>query len=186
MLLNIRACSTSDSELERMNADYMMHGFLCVPNAWDSRAYDFLHSGPLKNGQALSQYWMPTLRYRPIVDFCTGLAMAIVWRVNSWFKSWLSVLGQSIFNEQRFLEYKRPYILRIHWGKILGIVPVIPDRGSWRPPPRSHVGAHTIKRAVSVCPHFLVSISRSRLLSQDRKLCFCRLRVKVARSRRQI
>ena len=30
--------------------------------------------------------------------------------------------------------------------------PVIPDRGSWWPPPRSHVGAHTIKRAVSVCP----------------------------------
>ena len=56
----------------------------------------------------------------------------------------------------------------------------------WRPPPRSHVGAHTIKRAVSVCPHFLASISCFRLLSQDRKLCFCRLRVKVARSRRQI
>ena len=29
---------------------------------------------------------------------------------------------------------------------------VIPDRGSWRPPPRSHVGAYTIKRAASVCP----------------------------------
>ena len=26
ILLNIRACSTSDSELERMNAEYMMHG----------------------------------------------------------------------------------------------------------------------------------------------------------------
>ena len=35
-------------------------------------------------------------------------------------------------------------------------------------------------------PHFLASISRFRLLSQDRKLYFCRLRVKVARSRRQI
>ena len=45
---------------------------------------------------------------------------------------------------------------------------VIPHRGSWRPPPHSHVGAHTIKRAVSVCPHFLASISRFRLLSQDR------------------
>ena len=32
-------------------------------------------------------------------------------------------------------------------------MPVIPERGSWRPPPRSHLGAHTIKRAVSVCPH---------------------------------
>ena len=63
---------------------------------------------------------------------------------------------------------------------------VIPERGSWRLPPRSRVGAHKIKRAVSVCPHFLASISRCRLLSQDRKLCFCRLRVKVARSRRQI
>ena len=26
---------------------------------------------------------------------------------------------------------------------------LIPERGSWRPPPRSHAGAHTIKRAVS-------------------------------------
>ena len=33
---------------------------------------------------------------------------------------------------------------------------VIPERGNWRPPPRTHVGAHTIKRAVSVCPQFLV------------------------------
>ena len=49
-----------------------------------------------------------------------------------------------------------------------------PPGGSWQPPPRSHVGAHTIKRTVSVCPHFLASISRCRLLSQDRKLCFCR------------
>ena len=63
---------------------------------------------------------------------------------------------------------------------------VIPERGTWRPPPRSHVGAHTITRAVSVCPHFLASISLFRLSSQDRALCFCRLRVKVARSRRQI
>ena len=37
-LLNIRACSTSDSELEHMNAEYMMHGFLHVPNASASRA----------------------------------------------------------------------------------------------------------------------------------------------------
>ena len=37
-LLNIRACSTSDSELENMNAEYMMHGFLHVPNALASRA----------------------------------------------------------------------------------------------------------------------------------------------------
>ena len=66
------------------------------------------------------------------------------------------------------------------------VITVIPDRGSWRPPPRSHVGAYTIKRAVSVCPHFLASISRFHLLSKDQKLCFCRLPIKVARSRRQI
>ena len=34
--------------------------------------------------------------------------------------------------------------------------------------------------------HFLASISRCRLLSQDWELCFSRLRVKEARSRRQI
>ena len=60
------------------------------------------------------------------------------------------------------------------------------ERWSQRTPPRSHVGAHTIKRAMSVCSYFFASISRCRLLSPDRKLCFCRLRVKVARSRRQI
>ena len=38
-LLNIRACSTSDSaELGHMNAEFMMHGFLHVPNASASRA----------------------------------------------------------------------------------------------------------------------------------------------------
>ena len=47
---------------------------------------------------------------------------------------------------------------------------VIPERGSWRPPPSSHVGAHTIKRAVSAYPHFLAPISRYQLLSQDQKL----------------
>ena len=61
---------------------------------------------------------------------------------------------------------------------------VIPEHGSWRPPPRSHVGAHTIKRAVTVRPHFLASISHCRLLSQDGKVCFYRLRVKVALNRR--
>ena len=66
------------------------------------------------------------------------------------------------------------------------VTAVIPVRGSWRPPPRSHVGAHTINLAMSVCPHFLASFLRFRLLSQDRKLCFCRLREKVARSRQQI
>ena len=35
---SIRACNTSDSELEHMNAEYMMHGFLHVPNASASRA----------------------------------------------------------------------------------------------------------------------------------------------------
>ena len=37
-LLNIRACNTSDSELEHMNAEYVMQGFLQVPNALASRA----------------------------------------------------------------------------------------------------------------------------------------------------
>ena len=37
-LLNIRACSISDSELEHMNAEYVMHGFLHAPNASASGA----------------------------------------------------------------------------------------------------------------------------------------------------
>ena len=56
-----------------------------------------------------------------------------------------------------------PTVGGTHQERHLHAVPVIPDRGSWRPPPRSRVGAHTIKRAVSVCPHFLASISRFRL-----------------------
>ena len=47
----------------------------------------------------------------------------------------------------------------------LTVETVVPERGSWRSPLRSHVGAHTIKRAASVCPHFLASISRCRLLT---------------------
>ena len=76
----------------------------------------------------------------------------------------------------------------IKWHRGTGRCPgtVIPERGRWWPPPRSHVGAHPNKCTVSVCPHFLASISRCRLLMQDRKLCFCRLRVKVTQSRRQI
>ena len=79
-----------------------------------------------------------------------------------------------------------PHKKKIYISKATKLVyeAVIRERGSWRAPPRSHVGAHTIKRAVSVCPHFLASISRFRLLSQDRKLCLCRLGMKMARSRR--
>ena len=42
-LLNIRACSTSDFEPEQMNAEYMVHGFLHVPNASASRAAHVKH-----------------------------------------------------------------------------------------------------------------------------------------------
>ena len=52
---------------------------------------------------------------------------------------------------------------RVYLYTLVDLSPsVIPERGSWRPLPRSHVGAHAIKRAVSVCPHFLASISRCR------------------------
>ena len=37
-------------------------------------------------------------------------------------------------------------------------IPVSPERGSWWPPPRSHVSARIIKRAASVCPHHFPSI----------------------------
>ena len=50
------------------------------------------------------------------------------------------------------------YVLPIH------LTPVIPERGSWRSPPRSHVGEHTVTRAVPVRPHFLASISHCRVL----------------------
>ena len=45
---------------------------------------------------------------------------------------------------------------------------------------------HTTEHGESVCTYFLASISRCRLLSQDRELCFSQLRVKKARSRQQI
>ena len=70
-------------------------------------------------------------------------------------------------------------------GHVLG-VPVFAERGRKRPPPLARVDPHTTKRGVSVCPYFVTSISRCRLFSQDRELCFSRLRVKEARSRRQI
>ena len=63
---------------------------------------------------------------------------------------------------------------------------VFAERGRKRPPLLTRVDPHTTKRGVSVGPHFLASISRSRLLSRDREICFTRLRVKDARSRRQI
>ena len=68
-------------------------------------------------------------------------------------------------------------------------IPVFAERGRKRPPPLSRVDPHTTKRGVSVCPHFLASfhtVSRCRLFSQDRELCFSQLHVKEARSRRQI
>ena len=63
---------------------------------------------------------------------------------------------------------------------------VFAERGRKRPPPLTRVDPHTTERSVSVCPYFHASISRCRLLSQDRELCFSRLRIKEARSRRQI
>ena len=60
------------------------------------------------------------------------------------------------------------------------------DRGNFRPLPLTRMKPHTTKHGVSVYPHFLASISRCRVLRQDRELCFSRLRVKKARSRRQI
>ena len=60
---------------------------------------------------------------------------------------------------------------------------VFPDRGTERPPPLTRVEPHKSKHGVSVCLHFLAQIPRCGLLSQDRELCFSRLRVKVARSR---
>ena len=59
-------------------------------------------------------------------------------------------------------------------------------RGRKRPPPLNCVDPHKTKRGVSVCPHFLASISCWRLLSQDRELCFPRLRAKEAQGKRQI
>ena len=44
------------------------------------------------------------------------------------------------------------------------------ERGRNRPPPLTRVDPHTTKRGVSMCPHFLASISRCRLLSQDREM----------------
>ena len=96
------------------------------------------------------------------------------------FKKKLFVLIFPLMKNWKFPQYFYYQLQLIALSKT-----VIPERGSWRPPPRSNVGAHTIKHAVSVCLHFLASISRFRLLSQDRKLCFWRLRVKVTRSRRQ-
>ena len=117
--------------------------------------------------------------------------------ISRWVLSWRSPKVAGLLAQTSCLIWphkKKPNGVRSHergghsTGSFLEITrsPVIPERGSWQPPPCSHVGAHTIKRAVSVCPHCLASIPRFRLLSQDRKLCFCRLRVKVARSRRQI
>ena len=63
---------------------------------------------------------------------------------------------------------------------------VFAERGRIRLPPLTRVDPHTTKRGVSMCPHFLASISCCWLLSQDRELCYSRLRVKEARSRRQI
>ena len=44
-------------------------------------------------------------------------------------------------------------------------------------PGSSHVEVHTIKRSVSVCPHYFASISRCRLSSRNSELCFSRLLV---------
>ena len=68
---------------------------------------------------------------------------------------------------------KHPY----QWSQIVGA-------GG---PHHAPMWEHTQSSAPCRCvPHFLASISRFRLLSQDRKFSFCQLRVKVARSRRQI
>ena len=40
---------------------------------------------------------------------------------------------------------------------------VFAERGRKRPPPLARVDPYTTKRGVSVCPHFLASISRCRL-----------------------
>ena len=48
--------------------------------------------------------------------------------------------------------------------------PVFAERGRNGPPPATRVDHHTTKRGVSVCPHFLASISRCRLFSQDQEL----------------
>ena len=49
---------------------------------------------------------------------------------------------------------------------------VYPDRGTFWPPPLIHVEPHTIEHGLSVCSHFLASISRYWLLSQVQELCF--------------
>ena len=63
---------------------------------------------------------------------------------------------------------------------------VLTDNGHFRPPPLTRVDPHATKRGMSMCPDFFTSISRCRLLSQDKKLCFSRLRAKEAGNRRQI
>ena len=64
-------------------------------------------------------------------------------------------------------------ISKLAVAKVSTFVLVILEHRSWRPPPRFHAGAYAMKRAVSVCPHFLASISRCRLLSQDRNSTLC-------------
>ena len=59
-------------------------------------------------------------------------------------------------------------------------------RETFRPSQLIRVDPYTTKCEMFVCPHFLASISRCRLISQDRELYFSRLRVKKARIRRRI
>ena len=66
-------------------------------------------------------------------------------------------------------------LVRIHtgqwWGPQTSTSVFAKCRRNW-PPPLTCVDPHTTKRGVSVCPHFLASISRCQLLSQDRELLF--------------
>ena len=56
----------------------------------------------------------------------------------------------------------------------------------FQPPPLTRVEPHITEYSLSVCPYFLASISRCRLSSKDRELCFSRFRVKNVWRRRQI
>ena len=64
-------------------------------------------------------------------------------------------------------------LFQINWRSLIdsraerGRCDVFPERGRNWPPPLTREDPHTTKRAVSVCPHFLASISSYRV-SDDR------------------
>ena len=93
-----------------------------------------------------------------------------------------------LYKLKMLIRQESSHVIRLVHGlntDLQGLEAVFRDHGTQRPPPLTRVKPHTSKHGVSVCSQFPASISRCRLLSQGRELCFSRLRLKKARSRRQ-